>query len=207
MRPGGSYRPPDALLTTSFRGGCYGFGEAVVDSAPAFDSAPVFRPRPESNEALGLATQEEDSSVQCFDELVVKGDTQKSDGAAVPDHLWLHAFLQGYGWEACSEEHLQALVLPTQAGVGHLRDATPPSWGVGWKAALEGFRCLGLRWWRRNLLRGLHSWRRANVKINKGCTPGQMVRRIITSSGNQSAVFYLWSTKGRAAYRAQWRFL
>ncbi len=118
--------------------------EAVVDSV---DSV-TFGPRPESNKALGLTTQEdqeEDSAVCCFDELVVKGDTQKSDGAAIPDHLWLRAFLQGYGREACSEEQLQALALPTQAGVGHLRDATPPSRGVGWKAALEGFRCLGLR--------------------------------------------------------------
>ena len=45
------------------------------------------------------------------------------------------------------------------------------------------------------------------MKIIKGCTPGQLVRCGITSSGHQSAVFYLWSTKGRAAYRAQWRFL
>ena len=125
----------DALLTTSFRGGC---------SANSGDAV-AFGPRPESNEALGLATQEEqeeDSAVLCFEELVVKGDTQKSDGVAVPDHLWLHAFLQGYGREACSEEHLHALVLPAQAGVGHLREATPPSWGIGWQAALEGFRCL-----------------------------------------------------------------
>jgi len=103
----------DALLTTSFRGGCYGFGEAVVGEA-VVDSV-AFGPRPESNEVLGLATQEEheeDSAVRCFDELVVKGDTQKSDGAAVPDHLWLHVFLQGYGREACCEEHLQALALP-----------------------------------------------------------------------------------------------
>ena len=203
----------DALLTMSFRGGCYGFGEAVVGEAvvgEAVVDSVAFGPHPESNKALGLATQEEheeDSAVRCFNELVVKGDTQKSDGVAVPDHLWLHVFLQGYGREACCEEHLQALALPAQAGVGHLRDSTPPSRGVGWQAALEGFRCLGLRWWCRNLLWGLHSWRRANVKINKGCTPGQMVRRGITSSDHQSAAFYLWSTKGRAAYRAQWRFL
>jgi len=80
----------DALLTTSFRGGCYGFGEAVGGEAVDSVDSVAFGPRPESNAALGLATQEEqeeDSAVCCFDELVVKGDTQKSDGAAVPDHL------------------------------------------------------------------------------------------------------------------------
>jgi hypothetical protein len=45
------------------------------------------------------------------------------------------------------------------------------------------------------------------VRINRGCTPGQMVRRTVASYGNQSAEVYHWSSKGRVAYRAQWRFL
>ncbi len=132
---------------------------------------------------------------------------QKSDGAAVPDHLWIHTFLQGYGQEACLEQHLSALSLPVQALAGHLRDDLPPSNGIGWALSLIGFCCLGLRWWRRNLLRGFHIWRRANVRINKGCTPSQMIQHTIASWDNQSAVVYLWSTKGRTAYRAQWLFL
>jgi hypothetical protein len=137
----------------------------------------------------------------------VKGDTQKSDGAAVPDHLWIHAFLQGYGQEAYLDLHLSALLLPAQALAGHLQDDLPPSSGIGWVLLLVGFCCLGLRWWRRNLLRGFHTWRRANMKINKGCTPSQMIRHTIASWDNRSAVLYHWSAKGRSAYRAQWLFL
>jgi hypothetical protein len=71
-----------------------------------------------------------------------------SDGAAVPNHLWIHAFLQGYGQEACLDQHLSALSLPAQALVGHLWDDLPPSSGIGWALLLVGFQCLGLRWWR-----------------------------------------------------------
>jgi len=35
----------------------------------------------------------------CFATRVVKGDAQKADGAAVPDHLWIHAFLERYARE------------------------------------------------------------------------------------------------------------
>jgi hypothetical protein len=31
---------------------------------------------------------------------VTKGDSQKADNASVPDHLWLRAFVVGYGDEA-----------------------------------------------------------------------------------------------------------
>ena len=42
-------------------------------------------------------TREEDNCR--FATRVVKGDAQKADGAAVPDHLWIHAFLEGYARE------------------------------------------------------------------------------------------------------------
>ena len=31
---------------------------------------------------------------------VTKGNSQKADNASVPDHLWLRAFVVGYGHEA-----------------------------------------------------------------------------------------------------------
>ena len=44
---------------------------------------------------------------------VTKGDLQKADNASVPDHLWLRAFVVGYGDEACAVRHREALTLPT----------------------------------------------------------------------------------------------
>ena len=90
-------------------------------------------------------TREEDNCR--FTTRVVKGDAQKVDGAAVPDHLWIHGFLEGYareGEEGDSRLHLRALGLPDHAAVGHLRERGPPSQGIGWEALLGGFRTLGL---------------------------------------------------------------
>jgi len=118
-----------------------------------------------------------------------QGDAQKADGAVVPDHLWIHAFLEGYareGEEGDSWLHLRALGLLDHAAVGHLRETGPPSQGIGWEASLGGFRTLGLSRWHRQLLQGFHEWRKINVRVNRGCTPGQMVRRIITTRGNEA---------------------
>ena len=57
----------------------------------------VAGPFPRSNMELGLVvsppTREEDNCH--FATRIVKGDAQKADGAAVPDNLWIHAFLEG----------------------------------------------------------------------------------------------------------------
>ena len=37
----------------------------------------------------------------------------------------------------------------------------------GWELALEGFRWLGLRWWRRNLLKTFRRWRQQTVPLTK----------------------------------------
>jgi hypothetical protein len=64
--------------------------------------AKVVGPSPRSNENLGLVVSSckdrHDRHVKCqkFAAQVVKGDAQKADGAAVPGHLWIHAFLEGY---------------------------------------------------------------------------------------------------------------
>jgi len=85
-----------------------------------------------SNTDLGLVVsppmREEENCY--FPTRVVKGDAQKADGAAVPGHLWIHAFLEGNareGEEADSWLHLRALGLPDHAAVGHLRETGPPS--------------------------------------------------------------------------------
>jgi hypothetical protein len=141
----------DALLTTFFRGGSVLFGPLVQPRSK------VVGPFPRFNTELGLAvsppTWEEDNCR--FATRIVKGDAQKADRAAVPDHLWIHAFLEGYtreGEEGDSQLHLRALGLPDHAAVGHLRETGPPTRGIGWEALLGGFRTLGLARWRRQLL-------------------------------------------------------
>jgi hypothetical protein len=59
---------------------------------------------------------------------VTKGNSQKADNASVPDHLWLRAFVVGYGDEACAARHREALMLPT-GFVGALGASEPPA---GW---------------------------------------------------------------------------
>ena len=166
----------DSLLTTSFRGGSIALGtsQGSVETVPG--------PTPFSNEALGLASQpgggesEGGGRIAC-DALaleVIKGDHQKNDDAGVPDHLWALYFLRGYGQASTAAAHLRALGLNPQARTGYLLDKAPP--GSEWKAALDVFRGFGLRWWNRNLVRGYLRWRRAHVKIHRGCTPSEMVR-------------------------------
>ena len=62
-------------------------------------------------------------------EAVIKGDSQKADNAAIPDHLWLRAFVLGYGELGHSARHLRAL---GQMGgsVGFFDDPAPP---LGWR--------------------------------------------------------------------------
>ncbi len=91
--------------------------------------------------------------------------------------------------------------------MGRLREKGPPNKGIGCEAALGGFRTLGLARWRRRLLQGFYEWRKINVRVNRGCTPGQMIQRIIGMRGNEGCMAFAWSKKGQAAYRAQWLFI
>ncbi len=62
--------------------------------------AEVVGPSPRSNEDLGLVVSSCEDRHDRHDEhqrfAAVKGDAQKANRAAVPDHLWIHAFLEGY---------------------------------------------------------------------------------------------------------------
>jgi hypothetical protein len=204
----------DVLLTALFQGG------AVVNLSSEVitltKEAEVVGPSPRSNEDLGLVVSsckdrhDRHDERQQFAARVVKGNAQKADRAAVPDHLWIHIFLEGYakgGEEGDRLLHLKALNLPDHAGVGHLRESGPPDRGIGWEAALGGFCTLGLARWCRQLLRGFCKWRTNNVRINRGCTPGQMVQCAIGMRGNEAWTTFAWSKKVRAAYKAQWLFI
>ncbi len=83
---------------------------------------------------------------ESHDDEVIKGDHQKADNAAVPDHLWLRAFAMGYGDPAYLAHHLEALNLPPiTSRVGFLAEPGPPA---GWRGALPGLRLFALRHWR-----------------------------------------------------------
>jgi hypothetical protein len=141
---------------------------------------------------------------------VIKGDTQKVDSAAVQDHLWVHAFLYGYGREHHGPRHLHALGLTAAALVRGLGNPSPPD---GWEATASGlstlglFRLFALRRWRRQVLWGFFAWRRHNIRVTKGCSPGQMVRTLLSTKEGVGVVHFSWSTKGRASYKAQWTFI
>jgi len=131
-----------ALLTMSFRGG-------TVFSTFSGDTP---GPAPKTDAELGLAgsgvvtAQKTQAHV-----LVIKGDTQKADSAAVPDHLWVHAFLCGYGREHHGPRHLHALGLSAAASVGGLgKPSLPDRWETtaSGLSTLALFRLFALRRWR-----------------------------------------------------------
>jgi hypothetical protein len=125
----------DFLLTSSFRGGLGG----LKAGAPL-----TVGPRPLSNSALGLAPTSILDHLPFHPVEVVKGDSQNADNAAVPDQLWLQAFLVGYGDPGCLARHRLALGLGNCWAGGMTAGEGPPP---GWQAAMPGFRELGLRFW------------------------------------------------------------
>jgi hypothetical protein len=196
----------DVLLTTLFGGG------SLIGSVALLIDKEVAGPSPRSNKDLGLVVSSpaRQDKNRHFATRVVKDDAQKADGAAVPNHLWIHAFLEGYakeGEEGDARQHLKALSLPDHAAVGHLREMGLPNQGISWEVALGGFCTLGLARWCRQLLRGFHEWRKTNVRVNRGCTPGQMIWCISGMRGNEGCMAFAWSKKGQATYRAQWLFI
>ena len=152
----------DLLLTARFRGG-------LGASGSKGSSGDLPGPRPLTDDKLGLcplpaggsgASGPEESAQGLAQELdhelaqglilpqdspedaVIKGDHQKADNAAVPDHLWLRAFAIGYGDTAYSVRHLEALNLPPASQVSFLGEPKPPA---GWRRALPGLRLFALR--------------------------------------------------------------
>jgi len=192
----------DALLTTSFRGGT---NFSLFSSASNEGDMPG--PAPKTDVELGLVVSgfvtahKTQAHVQ-----VIKGDTQKADSAAVPDHLWVHAFLYGYGREHHGPRHLHALGLTAAALVGGLGNPSLPD---GWEAPASGlstlalFRLFALRRWRWQVLRGFFAWRRRNIRVTKGCSPGQMVSHLLSTKDGVGVVHFAWTMKGWAFYKAQ----
>jgi hypothetical protein len=155
-----------ALLTMLFRGGSSFLAGGAVGPAPKLVGSV-----PKSDAALGLVVKDvgpvskEQAHVQ-VNVQVIKGDTQKADGAAVPDHLWVYAFLCGCGQVNHGPRHLRALGLALHCLVGSLSHSSPQD---GWECTASGlstlalFRAFGLSRWRGQVLRGFFAWRRRNI--------------------------------------------
>ena len=185
----------DALLTKLFRGGGGGSISSLAGIGPA----------PNTDAELGLVVMLDDvppvrsltAQVQ-----VIKGDTQKANGAAVSDHLWIYAFLCGYGLDGHRPRHLRALDLAPTASIGGMSNSSPTE---GWEATASGlstlalFRSLVLHLWRRQVLCGFFAWRRHNIRITRGCNPGPMMHPLLDSHGGEGRVRLRWSPKGKAA--------
>ena len=97
-------------------------------------------------------------------EAVIKGDLQKAGNAAVSNHLWLGAFVLGYGGSGHSARHLRALG-QTGGLVGFLDDPAPPQ---GWWGALLGLRLFALQYWRSRVTGGYVAWHRTNIPLPAG---------------------------------------
>ena len=132
--------------------------------------------------------------------LIMKGDAQKADNAAVPDHFWLELFALGYGSKSCLARHCLALRMPS-ASPGGLKEPGPPTKVGGWEKAMTGFRIFGLRHWQQQLLRGFY--RCAPVQSHQP-TPSQMVRNHNELRAGAVRTIYTWSAKGLQFYTSQW---
>ena len=80
--------------------------------------------------------------------------------------------------------------------------------GFGWKEAMKGFRELGLRWWRRSLIRGFKTWRVKHLPIQPHQPrPHQLVEIDYTTKNGTVEMRYIWKegVRGRGHYSSQLR--
>jgi hypothetical protein len=204
----------DVLLTTGFWGDSSVLRQAEQALAPG--------PRPRTDTDLGLLPEAQRQ--RWYKELafhaaaveVKKGDSQKADNAAIPDQLWLRAFVLGYGDTTCPTWHLDTLALNlTIGGPAQLKDppaGKDPQAGLlfhkepppGWGGALIGFRVFGLRYWQHLVMRGYLQWQRANVHLPPLNEVAVMEYHTEWCNEVEQPV-YSWSRAGRRAYQTEWR--
>ena len=67
----------------------------------------------------------------------------------------------------------------------------------GWAPALAGFRRLGLRWWRRNLLRTFRQWRQRTAPLAE--TEGRENRKVARTVHQGALGRCAWSSSGGRA--------
>lgn len=118
------------------------------------------------------------------DDVVIKQDDQRADGARVPTELWDNFFEENY-----------------RDNVGKLPDevdACMRSDGkyTSWRAALNGFRRFTVRRYRRNLLRGYVQWRRHRLPLRE--SPASFV--FVKEMTEDGYPVYSWTKKGQDLY-------
>ena len=130
----------------------------------------------------------------------VKQEGQKADNAKVPTHLWSFFLCESF-----------LLYFDTYRGTkiewkrDHPNIYRRHSWrkrvGVpkGWERALDGFRRLGIRWWRRRLLRTYVKWKRSPITTAAS-------REILVNASPEGT--YVWERTrhnniGQSKYRQQ----
>ena len=155
-------------------------------------------PRPLSNLELGLSSSSttkrqrmEEPQDKVLAGTVIKGNSQKAGNKSVPDHLWLRAFVTGYGDASCGARHREALNLPT-GDVGSLGAPEPPG---EWRGAIPRFRIFALRYWRADMTRGYITWQRTNVPL-PASNGSQMVRYQRQWGSNGEDLVYEWTGGG-----------
>ena len=184
----------NVLLTTLFRGNTVFSGDTPG-------------PAPRTDAELGLAGSGVVTGAHKTQAhvLVIKGDTQKADSVAVLDHLWVHAFLCGYGREHHGPRHLHALGLSAAALVEGLGKPSPPD---GWEATASGLSTLALF--------RLFAPASCGVSLPGGGATSEsprvaaldkMVCHLLSTKEGVGVVHFAWSTKGRASYKTQWTLI
>jgi hypothetical protein len=139
--------------------------------------------------------------------VVTKDDHQKADNAVASTHLWTFFF---------KESFLSRFMIsrgragPWRRGGADIYRRHPwnlrQSMPAGWEGAMDGFRRMGLRWWRRNLLRTFRAWRLRHAsgpQAGREMAPHNLVAQTVPGGG------YVWRRggKGLGAYKAQWACL
>ncbi len=196
----------DLLLTSAFRGGLEG-----REAQEGGRAGPVSGPRPRSDAGFGPTPAykrkhppETKMTMEEFaaEEVVIKGDLQKADSAAVPNNLWLRAFVLGYGDLGRLGCRLGALGR-TKGTAGFLGGPTPP---MGWQGALPGLHCFALRYWRSRVTRGFITWRGANIPLPVAPSgEGQLVCYHWEWRQGVGHPVYEWLATGRQHYQTKWR--
>jgi len=145
---------------------CQAAGRECVGTSKAGAKRPLDRASvsvtkedlPNKRTCVDVNTEEEflvENAAACVDEKVLevlKGDEQKADGSPVHTHMWEYFCAKAVlkGKDPDGGERPQRKVMPDK-----------------WKAALNGFRRLGIRWWRRNLVKTLVDWRRSTLPMKE----------------------------------------
>lgn len=168
----------DLLLTAEFRGG----GDDSSRASKAGAKRPLDRASvsvtkedlPSKRTCVDVNTEEEflvENAAACVDEKVLevlKGDEQKADGSPVHTHMWEYFCAKAVlkGKDPDGGERPQRKVMPDK-----------------WKAALNGFRRLGIRWWRRNLVKTLLDWRRSTLPMKEPLSVEFLAKEYVDRNG------------------------